>query len=135
MTRDILNLIKNITQNKINTLEENSKIMDLSERSLRYKIDDCNYHLNILKLPELNIKKGIITFSSTLDTVVEKINENIYLYSFSQDEREKIIINFYLFKKEPTTIEDISIFLGVSAVTLKNDIRARFHYFLSLRQR
>ena len=42
MTRDILNLIKNITQNKINTLEENSKIMDLSERSLRYKIDDCN---------------------------------------------------------------------------------------------
>lgn len=107
MTRDILNLIKNITQNKINTLEENSKIMDLSERSLRYKIDDCNYHLNILKLPELNIKKGIITFSSTLDTVVEKINENIYLYSFSQDEREKIIINFYLFKKEPTTIEDI----------------------------
>ena len=123
MTRDILNLIKNITQNKINTLEENSKIMDLSERSLRYKIDDCNYHLNILKLPELNIKKGIITFSSTLDTVVEKINENIYLYSFSQDEREKIIINFYLFKKEPTTIEDISIFLGVSAVTLKNDIK------------
>ena len=91
MTRDILNLIKNITQNKINTLEENSKIMDLSERSLRYKIDDCNYHLNILKLPELNIKKGIITFSSTLDTVVEKINENIYLYSFSQDEREKIV--------------------------------------------
>ena len=128
MTRDILNLIKNITQNKINTLEENSKIMDLSERSLRYKIDDCNYHLNILKLPELNIKKGIITFSSTLDTVVEKINENIYLYSFSQDEREKIIINFYLFKKEPTTIEDISIFLGVSAVTLKNDNNAPMYY-------
>lgn len=123
MTRDIMNLIKSITQNKIDSLEENSKIMNLSERSLRYKIDDCNYHLNILKLPEIKIKKGIISFSATLDEVMEKINENIYLYSFSQDEREKIILNFYLFKKEPATIEDISIFLGVSSVTLKNDIK------------
>ena len=123
MTRDIMNLIKSITQNKIDSLEENSRIMNLSERSLRYKIDDCNYHLNILKLPEMKIKKGIISFSATLDEVMEKVNENIYLYSFSQDEREKIILNFYLFKKEPATIEDISIFLGVSSVTLKNDIK------------
>lgn len=123
MTRDIMNLIKSITQNKVDSLEENSRIMNLSERSLRYKIDDCNYHLNILKLPEMKIKKGIITFSATLDEVMEKVNENIYLYSFSQDEREKITLSIYLFKKEPTTIEDISIFLGVSSVTLKNDIK------------
>lgn len=123
MTRDIMNLIRNITQNKIDSLEENSKIMNLSERSLRYKIDDCNYHLKSLKLPEMRIKKGIISFESTLDEVMEKINKNIYMYSFSQDEREKIILNFYLFKKEPATIEDMSEFLGVSSVTLKNDVK------------
>lgn len=123
ITRDVMNLIRNITQNKIKTLEENSKIMNLSERSLRYKIDDCNYYLQNMELPGIKIKKGIISFDIPLEEVIRKVDENIYFYNFSQDEREKIILNFYLFKKEAISIENMSEYLGVSSVTLKNDIK------------
>ncbi|NME35314.1 MULTISPECIES: BglG family transcription antiterminator [Fusobacterium] len=123
ITRDVLNLIKSITENKINSLEENAKLMGVSERSIRYKIEDCNYHLQGLELPELKLKLGKISFSSSLDEVVKKIKENINTYNFSQDEREKIILTLYLFGKGKLTIDEISDFLGVSSVTLKSDIK------------
>lgn len=122
ISRDTLNLIRNISINKVNSLEENAKIMKLSERSIRYKIEDCNYYLKLLKLPVLKIKLGMIYFNNNITEVIEKIKNNINIYNFSQDEREKIIINYFIFRKNRSG-EELLSFLNVSEATFKNDIR------------
>ncbi len=129
LTKNILNLIKNITENNSCSLEENAKLMNVSERSLRYKIEDWNYYLKSLTLPEFSIKLGQIKFSSTIEDVVKKIRENISTYTFAQEEREKIELTLYLFNEKPMTIEEISEFLGVSSVTLKTDLKKLREYF------
>ncbi len=123
MNNASISLIKVISKSNNINLEELSELMNLGERSLRYKISDCNYHLKRLGFPEIEINKGCLTFKKTFEEVRDIIKINLHLYSFSKEEREEIILYFYLFGEENRTIEDISKMLLVTEVTLKNDLK------------
>ena len=84
---------------KPRTLEEISKLMSLSERSIRYKIKDLNEFFKDEKLEiEVVLKKNIVEIIGDITLLEKKINFSKFnSYIFSQSERMEILKNILLF--------------------------------------
>ena len=128
ITVKLLDMVRGIKENGEVSLIENAKNMGISERNLRYKIDDYNYYLKLLGLPEIEIRKREIVVKNTLEEIVKKVAGNMSLYSFTKDEREKIIITDIFFNNENISLETLEEKLEISELTLKNDLKVLENY-------
>lgn len=103
---------------------------EVSERNIRYSVDNINFYLKKKRLQEIEIKKGNLELNISrddLDSFIESLDMSTYI--FSQEEREDYILFKYLFE-ENTTIKDIEDFLKVSRTTIKKDIKNLADYLL-----
>lgn len=95
----------------------------VSERNIRYSVDNINFYLRRKKLKEIEIKKANLEFyleKEKLENFIE--NLDMITYIFSQEERESYILVKYLFE-DNTTIKEIEDFLKVSRTTIKKDMK------------
>lgn len=128
ITVKLLDMVRGIKENGEVSLIENAKSMEISERNLRYKIDDYNYYLKLLGLSEIEIRKREIVVKNTLEEIVKKVTGNMSLYSFTKDERKKIIITDIFFNNENISLETLEEKLDISELTLKNDLKVLENY-------
>ena len=122
LNRRDIKLLEKINNNifPISSLAEKYSV---SERNIRYSIDNINFYLRKMELPEIVIKKGNLEFSindKELDSFIEALNMNIYV--FSQEERKDYILINYLFR-ENVKISEMEEDLKVSRTTIKKDLK------------
>lgn len=104
------------------SLSKLSEILSLSERSIRYKIDEINEKLD--NEAKIRIKKReIISTLSSIDVlkVFNEVESTNYIYS--QNEREELIILYTLLKKDTFLLKEIADKLNTSKSTIRSDIK------------
>ena len=113
---ELLKLIEN--EKKLSKVAE---LLNLTERSVRYKIDEINEELGTKKI---EIKKREF-FSSLTDEDMEKLIENVEgeNYIYNQKEREELIILYTLMKKDKFLLKEVAEKLGTSKSTIRNDLK------------
>ena len=115
------NLLKEISI-KPRTLEELSKLMNLSERSIRYKIKDLNDFLKDEKIEiEVILKKNIVEMIGDLNLLDKITFSKFNSYIFSQDERLEVLTNMLFFSEKKFQIEEYQDLVGISESTFKKD--------------
>lgn len=118
--RDIKML--NELRNKSFPINSLSEKYEVSERNIRYSIDNINFYLKKCGFDEIVIKKGnaeIVMSEGEFEDFIQELD--IDMYSFSQEEREIYILSNYLFK-ENAKISQLEKDLNVSRTTIKKDI-------------
>lgn len=128
ITVKLLDMVRSIKESGVTSLIENAKAIGISERNLRYKIDDYNYYLKQLGLPEIEIRKRELVVKNSLEEIVERVAGNMSLYSFTKEEREKVILTDIFFNNEKTTLENLENKCEVSELTLRNDLKVLEDY-------
>lgn len=127
LNRKDIKLLEKINNNifPISSLAEKYNV---SERNIRYSVENINFYLKKMKLPEVMIKKGNLEFSIT-DIELEKFVEalDMSMYVFSQEEREEYILINYLFR-DNVKISEMEADLKVSRTTIKKDIKDLENY-------
>ncbi|EFG28744.1 BglG family transcription antiterminator [Fusobacterium periodonticum] len=113
---EILKIIEN--ERKLSKVAE---LLNLTERSVRYKIDEINEELGSKKI---EIKKREF-FSSVTENDMDKLFENIEEsnYIYSQKEREELIILYTLMKKDNFLLKELADKLSTSKSTIRNDLK------------
>ncbi|TDT66990.1 BglG family transcriptional antiterminator [Hypnocyclicus thermotrophus] len=114
-----------IDNNKSVSLKEISNIFDVSERSIRYDIDNINYFLAKNGLNQIEkMSKGLFKINET-DENLYKIIEilNTRFYTFSKHERKEYIKSLALFSIDAIRLHEISETLSVSISTIKLDLK------------
>lgn len=127
LNRKDIKLLEKINNNifPISSLAEKYNV---SERNIRYSVENINFYLKKMKLPEIMIKKGNLEFSIA-DIELEKFVEvlDMSMYVFSQEEREEYILINYLFR-DNVKISEMEADLKVSRTTIKKDIKDLENY-------
>lgn len=113
---ELLKLIEN--EKKLSKIAE---LLNLTERSVRYKIDEINEEIGSKKI---KIKKREF-FSSLNKDDMDKLFENIEStnYIYNQKEREELIILYTLMKKDKFLLKEVAEKLGTSKSTIRNDLK------------
>ena len=113
---ELLKLIEN--EKKLSKIAE---LLNLTERSVRYKIDEINEEIGSKKI---EIKKREF-FSSLNKDDMDKLCENIESrnYIYSKKEREELIILYTLMKKDKFLLKEVAEKLGTSKSTIRNDLK------------
>lgn len=108
---------------KPRTLEELSKLMNLSERSIRYKIKDLNEFLKDEKIEiEITLKKNTAELLGDLNLLKNKpAFSNFNSYIFSQNERLDILTNMLFFNEKKFQGEEYQEIVDISESTFKKD--------------
>lgn len=119
---ELLKLIEN--EKKLSKIAE---LLNLTERSVRYKIDEINEEIGSKKI---EIKKREF-FSSLNKDDMDKLFENIEStnYIYSQKEREELIILYTLMKKDKFLLKEVAEKLGTSKSTIRNDLKNLKKYY------
>ena len=113
---EILKIIEN--ERKLSKVAE---LLNLTERSVRYKIHEINEELGSKKI---EIKKREFFSSITendMDKLFDNIEESNYIYS--QKEREELIILYTLMKKDNFLLKELADKLSTSKSTIRNDLK------------
>ena len=122
LNRKELDILEELSREEKLTLGYLSEKYEVSERNIRYSIDNLNYYLTKFSFQEIGIKKGELNWRSSRERLEEFIQSiDIDNYIFSKEERENYILIKYLFS-ENTTITEIEKYLKVSRPTIKKDI-------------
>lgn len=111
-----------ISLEKLNTLTELAAFLNISERNIRYQIEELNFELK--KEFQIIINKQNINWQGIhmpYDIIFNDINK-IY-YSFSTTERTALFILYSLIFKQEINISQYSKKMEVSKPTLKNDMK------------
>ena len=114
---ELLKLIEN--EKKLSKIAE---FLNLTERSIRYKIDEINEELGSKKI---EIKKREF-FSSLTDEDMIKLIDNIEgeNYVYNQREREELIILYTLMRKDNFLLKEVAEKIGTSKSTIRNDLKS-----------
>ena len=114
---ELLKLIEN--EKKLSKVAE---FLNLTERSVRYKIDEINEELGNKKI---EIKKREF-FSSLTDEDMIKLIDNIEgeNYVYNQREREELIILYTLMRKDNFLLKEVAEKIGTSKSTIRNDLKS-----------
>lgn len=122
LTIEELKFLRSINNNNIKVIELASN-NNMSTRNIRYKIDNLNFYLSKYINKTIQIEKGVVKVS-----ILESEEERLFnfldksILRFSKDERQEIIINMYLFRKD-ITLSNIEAILGVTRITINQDIK------------
>lgn len=109
-------LLKYIGKN----IEDVSKELNISERTIRYRIKDLNEIFREKKI-FLYINKKIIKFDGNIEIIKEILNKQTYI--FSTEERVNIITLLLLINSSGYKSENILNELDISRSTLKSDLK------------
>lgn len=117
-----IELLKNIIPRNMN-LEDISKKMQLSERSIRYKIKSLNEYFSD---SNLNVYVALENNNITLQGDISNLKENEALsklnsYVYSPQERLIILENMVLFNRKKLEFEEYQKVVNISESTLKKD--------------
>ena len=114
---ELLKLIEN--EKKLSKVAE---FLNLTERSIRYKIDEINEELGSKKI---EIKKREF-FSSLTDEDMIKLIDNIEgeNYVYNQRERKELIILYTLMRKDNFLLKEVAEKIGTSKSTIRNDLKS-----------
>lgn len=117
-----IQLLKEISLNKKN-LDDLANIMELSERSVRYKIKNLNEYFKDEQLQiKINLKNKIVELIGDLKLLEKKQDFSKFnSYIYSQEERIEILINLLLFNKEKFQVEEYQDLVDISESTFKKD--------------
>lgn len=126
LNKRCLDIIKYlIDHEKQISIRELADVYEISERSIRYDIDNINYFLKKNGFRQLNkMSKGIYEIDETkenLTKVIELLNASFY--SFSKHERKEYIKAICLFSEDIIKLHEISETLSVSLSTIKLDLK------------
>lgn len=126
LNRRCLEIINHLIDNdKKLSIKELAEIYKISERSIRYDIDNINYFFKRNGLNELEkISKGVYE----IDESKENLNEilellNVRFYTFSKHERKEYLKAVCLFSEDVIRLHEISETLSVSLSTIKIDLK------------
>lgn len=109
-------LLKYIGRN----IEDVSKELKISERTIRYRIKDLN-EIFLEKQNFLYINKKIIKFDGNIEIIKDILNKQTYI--FSTEERIEIITLLLLLNSDGYKSERIVDALDISKSTLKGDLK------------
>ena len=123
---DILTLL-----DEAGELKEIANKLNLSERAIRYEIENLNYYLTKFGFDEIQIISRKVEKPENLNynTVLEYLNKENYTYS--KEERTDYILANYLFNSQNLKQINLEENLNVSSTTVANDM-ARVKDVLSL---
>ena len=117
-----LELLSFFVKNQNFSYEEICSRYKISERAVRYNIDNINYFLEVLKINPIQRKEGILYFDNTQDiSGISSLLGEIEI--FSQEERTEILKFVICFDKSGLNLTKISEKLGVSRTTTKKDMK------------
>lgn len=117
-----LELLSFFVKNQNFSYEEICNRYKISERAVRYNIDNINYFLEVLKIRPIQKKEGILYFDNTQDiSGISSLLGEIEI--FSQEERTEILKFVICFDKSGLNLTKISEKLGVSRTTIKKDMK------------
>lgn len=109
------------------TVKQLSDIFDVSERTIRYDLDEIDYFLKEKNLPKLIRKpnSGIEFDSGVYDNILKFLNSPVGLddYILSSGERQKIILCEFLKRKDFITINELAEVVCASRSTVVNDLK------------
>lgn len=105
------------------TIKELASVFKISDRNIRYSVDNINYYLNNLFEKNITIANSEV-FLEIDDEMLSVFYGDIYRndYVFSKSEREEYILLSLLFIGE-TNYSKLEEYLQVSITTLKKDIK------------
>ncbi len=114
-----------MSKGKVTSLKEISSKFNISERSIRYDIDNINYFLSKNRLnPIKKQQNGYFEIIEEKEKLFEIINIlNTRIYSFSKYERKEYIIATSIFSTNIIKLHEISETLSVSISTIKLDLK------------
>lgn len=122
LSRIDLDILIQINNNAI-SINSLAKKYKLTDRSIRYCIDNINYYLNKRSIPSVYIKNSKIYLNLENNILINFIKElNTNEYTFSPSERKKLILFYFLFKNN-VRISKLEKYFNVSRTTIKNDIK------------
>lgn len=128
INRKNLDILEELSEKKKLPLSYFSEKYQVSERNIRYSIENLNFYLLKASLHEIILKKGELEWICSKDELVEFIkNIHISNYIFSKEERENCILISYLFS-DNTKIANIEKYLKVSRPTIKKDLLSLNEY-------
>ena len=117
-----LELLSFFVKNQKFSYEEIQKKYKISERAVRYNIENINYFLEVLKIKQIQKKDGFLYFDNTQDisSIYSLLRE---IEIFSQVERLGILKFIICFDSSGLNLTKISEKLGVSRTTIKKDMK------------
>ena len=122
LSRIDLDILIQINNNAI-SINSLAKKYKLTDRSIRYCIDNINYYLNKRSISSVYIKNSKIYLNLDNNILINFIKElNTNEYTFSPSERKKLILFYFLFKNN-VRISKLEKYFNVSRTTIKNDIK------------
>lgn len=122
LNRIDLDILMAINNNAV-SISQLAKKYKLTDRSIRYCIDNANYYLNKHSISKAYIKNGKVYLNLDKDSLINFIKElNSNEYVFSPNERRKLILFNFLFKSD-IKINKLENIFNVSRTTIKNDIK------------
>lgn len=122
LSRIDLDILIQINNNAI-SINSLAKKYKLTDRSIRYCIDNINYYLNKRSISSVYIKNSKIYLNLENNILINFIKElNTNEYTFSPSERKKLILFYFLFKNN-VRISKLEKYFNVSRTTIKNDIK------------
>ena len=107
---------------EVNELKEIANRLNLSERTIRYEIENLNYYLKKFGENEVQIisKKVEKPDMLSYESVIRHLNKENY--SYSKEERVDYILANYLFNSQNMRQSSLEEELNVSATTIANDM-------------
>lgn len=122
LSRIDLDILIQINNNAI-SINSLAKKYKLTDRSIRYCIDNINYYLNKRSISSVYIKNSKIYLNLENNILINFIKElNTNEYTFSPSERKKLILFYFLYKNN-VRISKLEKYFNVSRTTIKNDIK------------
>lgn len=122
LSRIDLDILIQINNNAI-SINSLAKKYKLTDRSIRYCIDNINYYLNKYSISSVYIKNSKIYLNLENNILINFIKElNTNEYTFSPSERKKLILFYFLYKNN-VRISKLEKYFNVSRTTIKNDIK------------
>lgn len=120
---EIINFL--IENNNQVSIKELAETYEISERSIRYDIDNINYFFKRNGLNELEkTSKGIYEIDETKENLTEILEFlNVRFYTFSKHERKEYLKAVCLFSEDVIRLHEISETLSVSLSTIKIDLK------------
>ena len=117
----LLEIISFLKENNITTIKEVSQNLTLSERSVRYEIDNLNFFLKMNMLPEIK-KENMGEIKVHTNFLENNFLEILKDLSKNSKEERKSYIKFKIIAENTTNITLIAKELDTSRTTIKNDI-------------
>ncbi len=125
LNKRCIEIIKYLIDNDLQlSLKEAASFFNISERSIRYDIDNINYHLEKSGYMEIEkLQKGIYSTKESVKNLELFLEEILHrFYVFTSDERREFLKIKFLFSENNRLLE-IGEDLDVSLSTIKLDLK------------